>query len=368
MKPPTSTLKPGIPDDRLESIQLAEISNSCCLYGVGITRNTRGINRRRFLKSGLIAFAGLSGLISMQGCSGGGGASASGDADTGLMPGYMLLDRAHKSNVTSLSFNASGSKLVTADSQGIAKVWDVSTGQLLLEYSGHKGYKIEKILFEPFDTFGNRIASCGSDKTAKIWDSQNGQTLFAYEGHNETVYSMAFSPDGTKFACAGSDIHVLDTTSGEFIYSYNQHANRVLDLSFSADSQLLASCESLGKEIHVIDANDGSLVAKHKVFGFGASAISFSHRGVKLAAAGTDSSLKKLICILDALTGEISNSYLLSDNSSITDIDVALDDNTIAVSDWSNKVTLWNIPTNSVVSYLTRRTVCTWHPAISMVS
>lgn len=355
MKP--STPKAGTPNDRLESIELEEISNRCSLYGVGFIKNTGGINRRSFMKSGLFAFAGLSGLISMQGCSGGGGASSSGGSDSSPTPAYMLLNRAHDTTITSLSFNASGSKLVTADEKGIAKVWDASTGKLLLEYSGHQGYKIEKIVFEPFDTHGNRIASCGSDKTAKIWDSQNGQTLVSYGGHGETVYSLAFSPDGTKFACAGSDIHVLDSISGELIYSYTQHVGRVLDLSFSADSQLLASCESLGKEIHVIDANDGSLVAKHNVFGFEASAVSFSHRGVKIAAAGKNSSLKNLICILDALTGVISNSYLLSDSWRITDLDFALDDQAVAFSDWNKKVTLWTIPTNSVVSYLNHANV-----------
>jgi len=350
----------GNPKDRLESIQLEKVGSGCTLYGVGFTRNTGGISRRSFLKSGLIAFAGISGLISMQGCSGGSGGgdgSASGATGAGPVPEYMILNRAHESAIRAMSFNASGSKLATADDTGVAKVWEVSTGKLLLEYTGHKGYRIEEIRFDPFEPFGNRIASCGWDKTVKIWDSQNGQTLFTYGGHDRTVYSLAFSPDGTKLACAGKDIHMLGMPSGGLIYSYTQHGSDVVDLSFSADSQLLASLETYGKEIHIIDANDGSLVAKHKVFDFYASAIAFSHRGVKMAAAGTDLSQKDFIRILNASTGETSNSYQIRDSQWITAIDFASDDQTVAVSDWNQTVILWTIPTNSVMSYLNHATV-----------
>ena len=69
---------------------------------------------------------------------------------------------------------------------------------------GHSNY-IYSIAFSPD---GTKIISGSSDKTIKIWDANTGQCLKTLEGHSNNVYSVAFSPDGTKIVSGSTDTTV----------------------------------------------------------------------------------------------------------------------------------------------------------------
>ena len=55
-----------------------------------------------------------------------------------------------------------------------------------------------------FSPDGTKIISDSLDGTIKIWDANTGECLETLEGHSKSVYSVAFSPDGTKII-SGSD-------------------------------------------------------------------------------------------------------------------------------------------------------------------
>ena len=50
---------------------------------------------------------------------------------------------------------------------------------------------------------GTKIASGSQDKTIKIWNAQTGQCVSTLSGHNDPVRSVCFSPCGTKIVSVG---------------------------------------------------------------------------------------------------------------------------------------------------------------------
>jgi WD40 repeat protein len=50
---------------------------------------------------------------------------------------------------------------------------------------------------------GTKIASGSQDKTIKIWNAQTGQCVSTLSGHNDPVRSVCFSPCGTKIVSGG---------------------------------------------------------------------------------------------------------------------------------------------------------------------
>jgi hypothetical protein len=84
------------------------------------------------------------------------------------------------------------------------KVWDSVTGQETLTLKGHAG-KVYSVAFSPD---GSRLASASWDGTVKVWDSVTGQETLTLKGHAGKVYSVAFSPDGARIASASGDATV----------------------------------------------------------------------------------------------------------------------------------------------------------------
>ena len=51
-----------------------------------------------------------------------------------------------------------------------------------------------------FSPDGSRLASGSDDQTVRVWNIATGQVEQTLEGHSATVWSVAFSPDGSRLA------------------------------------------------------------------------------------------------------------------------------------------------------------------------
>lgn len=56
-----------------------------------------------------------------------------------------------------------------------------------------------------FTPDGSRLATASGDGTVKLWDSNTGEELLTLLGHAGRVFSLAISPDGSWLATAGQD-------------------------------------------------------------------------------------------------------------------------------------------------------------------
>jgi len=50
-----------------------------------------------------------------------------------------------------------------------------------------------------------RIVTASYDKTARIWDAASGRQITVLREHEDTVSSVAFSPDGSRVATGSWD-------------------------------------------------------------------------------------------------------------------------------------------------------------------
>lgn len=81
--------------------------------------------------------------------------------------------RGHNDEILDVTFNTTGSKLVTASADGNSRVYNTMTGACHAILSGHEG-EISKVAFNPQ---GSRILTASSDKTARIWETETGDCL-----------------------------------------------------------------------------------------------------------------------------------------------------------------------------------------------
>lgn len=117
-----------------------------------------------------------------------------------------------KPGVIGLSLSRDGKTLLSAGGDGVIRVWDVPSGQLLRTLTGHTN-AIYKANFSPNEKL---IASSSRDLTARVWDFNTGRELQKFTGFHCAVKSVVFSPDNKLVAAVGNDgmLRVWDVKTG----------------------------------------------------------------------------------------------------------------------------------------------------------
>jgi WD40 repeat protein len=120
----------------------------------------------------------------------------------------------------------------------------------LVVRTGHTA-RVNSIAFSPDD---RTLATGAVDGMAKLWDVQSGQELRTLDGaHRDRVEAVAFSPDGAKLISAGGGraVRLWDVMTGREIGSFEVFENPTFEnmtiAKLSPDGQLLSSTEWNGK-------------------------------------------------------------------------------------------------------------------------
>ncbi|QLE39811.1 NACHT domain-containing protein [Nostoc sp. C052] len=138
-----------------------------------------------------------------------------------------------------IAFSPDGTLLATGDAEGGLRLWQVATGQLVINFAGHLGW-VWSLAFSPD---GQLLASCSSDKTIRLWDVNTGKCLRTLSGHASSIWSVAFSADGQILASGGDEptIRLWNVNTGDCYKILSGHTDRILSVSWSPDGQTLAS-------------------------------------------------------------------------------------------------------------------------------
>lgn len=242
-----------------------------------------------------------------------------------------------------VTLNADGTRLMAGTLDGNIIIWDTTTGQDVLRFSGGA---IERANFSPdstrlvtlhrgelklwdlqpsneiitlvnsgidpengamglaYDPDGTRVIVASVDETPSVWDVTTGQELFTLEGHTARVLTTAWSPDGTQIATAGEDTtaRIWDASTGELIYTLSGHEDPIYSVAFSPDSTRVAT-SSLDGTIRIWNSATGELSLALEQPG-PSKGVAWSPDGTKIAAGTNPVNGEGHLVIWDSTTGE----------------------------------------------------------------
>ncbi len=230
-----------------------------------------------------LASAGLDGVVRLWDLSGPGNRSPG--LPVSRSPGLLVSEG---SCIHSLAFSPDGKRLVCAGEDGLAEVWDVEQGKLLLTlpslhcaiYSaavsadgrevalgcGASAPQARSASDGTVPSLALRACGASGQPTHRIYlfDLQTGEQRQVLEGHHEPVYSLAFAPDGTLVS--GSEdrtVQLWDVAAGKPLLCLNGHREAVYQVAFSGDGRRLVSAGTDG-EVIVWDSRTGRALHTHR--------------------------------------------------------------------------------------------------------
>lgn len=88
----------------------------------------------------------------------------------------------------------------------------------------------------------HRLATAGADGVVRVFDIESGELLAELRGHDLAVFCLAWSPDGTRLASSGHDrgIRLWDAATFDPVARLSGHEDTVMDLSWNGDDRLVS--------------------------------------------------------------------------------------------------------------------------------
>ena len=134
---------------------------------------------------------------------------------------------------------------------------------------------------------GRKIASGGLERTVQVRETMSGVNVLTYRGHTGSISALAWSPNGQYIASASLDktIHVWNAISGDRLTTYDGHIGMIYTLAWSPDSKYIASNSGGGTNntVQVWEASTATTVFSSHDASYWSRALTWSPDGKFLA-------------------------------------------------------------------------------------
>jgi WD40 repeat protein/basic membrane lipoprotein Med (substrate-binding protein (PBP1-ABC) superfamily)/DNA-binding SARP family transcriptional activator len=157
--------------------------------------------------------------------------------------------------VDGLAFSPDGKQLASTTRSGVARVWDLRTG----EETQTLPVPADWLADLAFNPHGDSLALAGNDGTVSIWQLGDDQPRLTLHGHSAPVTSVDFSPDGSRLATASQDgsACLWDAVTGEEQLLLNPEGGLgLVDVAFSPGGKYLVTSGDDALRVFLLEIDD----------------------------------------------------------------------------------------------------------------
>ncbi|MHC5613140.1 MAG: protein kinase domain-containing protein [Nostoc sp.] len=195
---------------------------------------------------------------------------------------------------------------------------------------------------------GKTIASSGDERTIKLWNLATGKQISSLNGYSQQVNVVVISPDGKTLVSGSNDntIKIWNLATRKLIRTLDGHSDSVHALAISADSETLVS-GSDDNTIKIWDLATGEQIRTLTGHTFWVRSVAISPDGLILASGSFDKTIK-----IWNLTKGYSIRTLEGNFQTVTAVAISPDGKTLASASRDRTIKLWNLVTGREIRTL----------------
>ncbi|KAF5365814.1 hypothetical protein D9757_012674 [Collybiopsis confluens] len=276
------------------------------------------------------------------------------NADSGTAVGKPL--QSHTDEVTSTanhmilhpltSTPSAISKYFPGSGDNSVRIWNADSGTAVEKpLQGHTSL-VFSVAFSPD---GTRIVSGSWDTTVRIWNADSGTAVGEpLQGHTDWVRSVAFSPDGTRIVSGSDDnsVRIWNAASGTAVGKpLQEHTESVCSVAFSPDGTRIVS-GSGDTTVRIWNADSGTAVEKPFQGHTGwVCSVAFSPDGTRIVSGSDDNTVR----IWNADSGTAVGKPLQGHTQSVCSVAFSPDGTRIVSGSGDTTVRIWNADSGTAV-------------------
>jgi DNA-binding beta-propeller fold protein YncE len=253
----------------------------------------------------------------------------------------------NSNGINGIAYNSNSNTFVTADASGDVYLWNASTDKLTatLNNVSHKGN--DSVAISPDGGF---VAVGDADGNSSVWSVAGGTVsstpTLLHDPGGKHVYGVAFSPNGSYLAAGDTNgtAYLWDLATGKLAASFKDPNSKGLyDVAFSPDGSLLAVTDDDGSNglgvVYLWDIATGKLTATLQSFDNGEYAdLAFSPNGRYIAVADTDGSLE----LFDVATDKVLARLAGTSGQNLIAVSFSPDGQAVATTDIAGNAYVWS--------------------------
>jgi len=272
-----------------------------------------------------------------------------------IQTGILILKAGNYSSnkVLSLAISPDGKSLITGNDKRFSEIWDINSGEKKISLKGYLNQVDESILTHSYMYWaaltnevklspdGRFIAIGRTGNNARLIDFKTGKVYKTLRGHNSMVISLCFSSDGKYLATGGLDgkAIVWDVETGDKVreISFADTKLAIFSVDISSDNSMLATAD-WGGYVVIWDIETGNRIrsiSKHD--GFAVYKVKFMPNGVYYISAGLDGKLK----LIEIDTGEEIRRFI-GHTELVNSINLNPTGDKFVTTGWDGTIRIWD--------------------------
>ncbi len=169
------------------------------------------------------------------------------------VPVAPLIRGPNNSSLSVARLSPDGQRIVTASTDGTARLWDSTTSEQILPELRHEA----AVNWAEFSPDGRLLATASDDKTARLWDVITGNAVGQPMSHAEGVKEVRFGTDGRRLMTrTPHHVSLFDVTNSQLTREPFTSREGILVAKFTADDQSVFIAETSGVQLWDIQTGE----------------------------------------------------------------------------------------------------------------